>query len=67
MQLEQGKLRLMDILDQENELLAFEYELTAARNVRMSAPEGMHDDCVIGLALAAWGVSGAGVYSRGAF
>ena len=39
MQLEQGKLRLMDILDQENELLAFEYELTAARNVRMSAPK----------------------------
>jgi hypothetical protein len=63
MQLEQGKLRLMDVPEQENELLAFEYELTPSRNVRMSAPEGMHDDCVIGVALAAWGVSGAGFYS----
>ena len=63
MQLEQSKLRLMDIQEQENELLAFEYELTPSRNVRMSAPEGMHDDCVISVALAAWGVSGAGFYS----
>jgi hypothetical protein len=23
----------------------------------MNAPEGMHDDCVIALALAAWGLS----------
>lgn len=67
MQLEQGKLRLMDILEQENELLAFEYELTAARNIKMGAPEGMHDDCVISLALAAWGVGGRGVRSSGAF
>ena len=67
MQLEQGKLRLMDIPDQENELLAFEYELTPSRNVRMSAPEGMHDDCVISVALAAWGVAGGGTYSRGVF
>lgn len=61
MQLEQGRVRLMDIPDQENELQAFAYELTAARNVKMGAPEGMHDDCVIGLALAAWGASGAGI------
>lgn len=67
MQLEQGKLRLMDISEQENELLAFEYELTPSRNVRMSAPEGMHDDCVISVALASWGVSGAGFYSAAAY
>lgn len=54
--LEQGRLRLMDIPVQTNELLAFEYELTPSRNVRMAAPEGMHDDCVIALALAAWGM-----------
>lgn len=53
---EQGKLRLMDIATQTNELLAFEYELTPSRNVRMAAPEGMHDDCVIALSLAAWGL-----------
>lgn len=54
--LEQGRLRLMDLSTQTNELLAFEYELTPSRNVRMAAPEGMHDDCVIALSLAAWGL-----------
>jgi Terminase large subunit, T4likevirus-type, N-terminal len=54
--LETGRLRLMDLACQTNELLAFEYELTPSRNVRMSAPEGMHDDCVIALSLAAWGM-----------
>lgn len=54
--LEQGRLRLMDLPTQTNELLAFEYELTPSRNVRMSAPEGMHDDCVIALSLASWGL-----------
>jgi hypothetical protein len=60
--LEHGKLRLMDVPEQEAELVAFEYRLTAARNVTMAAPEGMHDDCVIALALAAWGAGdGAGL------
>lgn len=54
--LEQDRLRLMDVPVQTNELLAFEYELTPSRNVRMAAPEGMHDDCVIALSLAAWGL-----------
>jgi hypothetical protein len=52
--LEQGQLRLMDLAVQENELKAYEYTLTASRNVTMNAPEGMHDDCVIALALARW-------------
>lgn len=60
-ELEHGKLRLMDVPEQEAELAAFEYHLTPARNVVMGAPEGMHDDCVIALALAAWGAGGAGV------
>jgi hypothetical protein len=34
-----------------NELNAFEYEYTRT-GVRYSAPEGMHDDCVMALALA---------------
>lgn len=59
--LEHGKIRLMDVPEQEAELVAYEYRLTPARNVTMSAPEGMHDDCVIALALAAWGAGGAGV------
>lgn len=54
LRLEQGRLRLMDVVVQTNELLAYQYELTPSRNVRMNAPEGMHDDCVISLALASW-------------
>jgi hypothetical protein len=57
LKIEQGAVRLMDIPAQTNELLAYQYELTPSRNVRMNAPEGMHDDCVIGLALAAWGLA----------
>ncbi|MBI3844526.1 MAG: hypothetical protein HY292_07775 [Planctomycetes bacterium] len=39
-----------------DELESFEYSVTESGNVRMSAPSGVHDDCVIALALAAWGV-----------
>jgi hypothetical protein len=53
---EQGKIRLIDVPEQTAELQAFEYEVLPSRKVRMQAPEGMHDDCVIGLALAAWGM-----------
>jgi hypothetical protein len=37
-----------------DELEAFEYSVTDQGNVRTGAPGGMHDDCVIALALAAW-------------
>jgi Terminase large subunit, T4likevirus-type, N-terminal len=37
-----------------DELEAFEYSVTESGSVRMSAPYGTHDDCVIALALAAW-------------
>ena len=67
MQLEQGKIRLLDVEEQTNELRAFQYELTPSRNVKMAAPEGMHDDIVISLALAVWGAMGACTYSAGAF
>jgi len=52
--LENSELRLMDIPTQTNELMAYQYELTPSRNVRMNAPAGMHDDTVIALGLAAW-------------
>lgn len=38
------------------ELEAFEYSITERGTTRTSAPSGMHDDCVMGLALAAWQV-----------
>ena len=37
-----------------DELEAFEYSITDSGNVRTSAPSGAKDDCVMGLALAAW-------------
>jgi hypothetical protein len=36
------------------ELEAFEYSTTDNGGMRSGAPSGMHDDCVISLALAAW-------------
>lgn len=39
-----------------DELEAFEYSVTDAGTTRTNAPGGMHDDCVIGLALAAYSV-----------
>jgi len=45
---------LMEVL---RELEMFEYSVTDAGNVTYEAPKGQHDDCVISLALAAWGIS----------
>lgn len=55
--IEQGDVRLMDIPTQTAELQAYQYEITPSRNIRMNAPAGMHDDCVISLALACWNPS----------
>jgi len=41
-----------------DELKSFGYQLTDAGNVKYSAPEGLHDDCVDALALAVWGLTG---------
>ena len=38
-----------------NELSNFEYDTTASGSLVYSAPEGMHDDAVMALALAMWG------------
>lgn len=37
-----------------SELEAFTYEITGSKLIRYNAPEGLHDDTVITLALAAW-------------
>lgn len=47
-----------------DELEAFEYSVTDSGSVRSSAPSGQHDDCVMALALAAFGV---GFKDRGPF
>jgi len=40
----------------KRELETFEYEKTPSGNIVYSAPKGYFDDCVISLALAAWGL-----------
>lgn len=42
-----------------NEMIAFAYEITRHGNIRYSAPENMHDDCVIAASLAAYGLLNA--------
>ncbi len=39
-----------------DELESFSYELTESGNIKYGAPKGLHDDCVISLALAVWGL-----------
>jgi len=61
MSLEQEKIKLFNKEDingkvQFNEMVIFEYEMTSSGLIRYQAPEGYHDDCVMGLALANWGV-----------
>lgn len=52
---EQQKVRWpASLVTLTNELEAYEYEKTPAGIVRMNAPPGMHDDCVIAFALACW-------------
>ncbi len=55
--IEQRKLTIPNIPVLINELLIYQYDITATGKVRMSAPAGHHDDCVISLALAYWGLS----------
>lgn len=46
------------------ELEAFEYTLSPVGTVKMGAPEGMHDDCVISLGLAVWGLKNILYYNK---
>jgi len=48
-----------DLID---ELEAFEYSVTDAGAVKMTAPWGMHDDCVMSCALAAWSARDPGEF-----
>lgn len=50
--LDNSRVRLMDIPVQTAELQAYEYDVTDFGNVRMNAPSGMHDDCVMSMVLA---------------
>ncbi len=54
--IEQEEISFPEIKPLINELELFEYEMTKAGNIKYSAPEGYHDDCVISLALAVYGL-----------
>lgn len=58
--MEQGQVSLLDDQVQIGELLAFESSRTETGMVRYAAPAGLHDDCVIALALAHLGSQLAG-------
>lgn len=65
MSLEQEKIKIFNKEDpngkvQFDEMVIFEYEMTSTGLIRYQAPEGFHDDCVFGLALANWGVQQGG-------
>lgn len=63
--LEQEKIKIFNKEDangkvQFNEMVIFEYEISPSGLLKYHAPEGYHDDCVFGLALANWGVQHGG-------
>ena len=56
--IEQKKIHILDYDVLIDELNSFGYIMTDLGNIRYSAPEGLHDDCVISLALACWKLRG---------
>ena len=54
--LETGKIRIPNDQILIDELRSFRYELTDRGKVRIVAPEGLHDDCVMSLALSVWNI-----------
>ena len=53
--LEQGKIRIPDDDGLISELEAFRFELSSGGKITVRAPEGIHDDRVMALALSVWG------------
>jgi phage terminase large subunit-like protein len=56
----QGTIRYPDIPELINELNIYAVENLPSGGVRYGAPQGYHDDCVIALALACWGLGRGG-------
>jgi len=57
--LEQEEIRILSEPQLINELQAFEMTRLPSGKWRYSAPEGVHDDCVMSLALAWWAAQGS--------
>jgi phage terminase large subunit-like protein len=58
---ENGLIRVLDEPVLIGELLSFEAKRNASGSFSYSAPDGMHDDCVMSLAIAWHGVNDGGV------
>jgi len=56
--IEQKRIYIPDEQILIDELTSFGYKLSESGNVLYSAPTGLHDDAVISLALAVWGLQG---------
>jgi len=54
--LEQDKIKIPDDEGLIAELESFRYELTDKGKIKVTVPDGMHDDRVMSLALSVWGV-----------
>ena len=52
---ENNEIKLLNLTEQRNELMAYEMELTKSGLITYNAPYGLHDDFVIALALANYG------------
>lgn len=64
---EHGNIKILDNPVLVGELLSFESRKTPSGNYQFSAPEGQHDDCVMSLAMAYYGLSGVNPRSVIAF
>jgi phage FluMu gp28-like protein len=54
LKLEQDKIKIPDNDVLHNELMSMKYELTERGKIKLVVPEGLHDDCIMSLALACW-------------
>lgn len=52
--LEQGKIKIPDDPTLIGELQAMHYEISDKGKIKIVVPDGLHDDCVMSLALACW-------------
>ncbi len=56
--IEQGAVSIPNEDALIRELEAYTYDMTEFGKIRYTAPSGLHDDCVISLGLAVWGIDG---------
>lgn len=59
---ERNELKVLNNPILKGELMAYERKVSATGRSQYSAPDGMHDDCVISLALALWAITSSGEF-----